>query len=556
MFAFLKSHKLLIAVFLLALFLRIFKLGEFPVGFHVDEAKAGWNAYSILKTGQDDRGNKFALYYNSFGDYRPTGIFYTIIPSLVLFGKSEFAVRFPSALLGALTIFPLYFLVNELSRRKKLEIGNWKLEILAASLLAVSPWHISVSRATSEVAISMFIALSGLYFIIRFLNSRAKKFLLAGVLLLVLSYFFYHSVRILIPLFVAVIVFYYWKSLGLHIGCVGTKRLAVGGLVIVSLATFFFSLSSEARGRFSQVSVFNDLNVQHELEKMPFEEGPNRVFVARLFHNKPSVYARRFIEEYSKYFSPDFLISKSAAPARYVTVGMGVLTYIEALLFIIGLVAIAQKKASVLPLLLLFVAPIPAALTTEDSPNLHRALFMLPFILIIGAYGLQFLTKVRKWGKLLFRGALVLLTLNFIFYLHMYYVHNKVHIPLYRNIGAKELAVKIAQIQNSYNKIILTNIPDDPYPWIAFFTGQDPAVFNKDAVTREKGNWMSENLVFVGQRCPSRDAFTQIDVERLLVVDAEGCASESNLKGKQGINMEEIKRTDGTVVYTLWSTQN
>ena len=44
-------------IFALALFLRIFKLGEFPYGFHVDEVKVAWNALSILKTGRDDQGN-------------------------------------------------------------------------------------------------------------------------------------------------------------------------------------------------------------------------------------------------------------------------------------------------------------------------------------------------------------------------------------------------------------------------------------------------------------------------------------------------------------------
>ena len=96
-------------IFLLALVLRIYKLGTFPYGFHLDEVKVGWNALSILKTGKDDRGNRFALYYNSFGDFRPTGIFYITIPSLAVFGRNEFAVRFPSAFLGALTIFPLFF---------------------------------------------------------------------------------------------------------------------------------------------------------------------------------------------------------------------------------------------------------------------------------------------------------------------------------------------------------------------------------------------------------------------------------------------------------------
>ena len=147
-----------------------------------------------------------------------------------------------------------------------------------------------------------------------------------------------------------------------------------------------------------------------------------------------------------------------------------------------------------------------------------------------------------------------LLSLNFIFFLHMYFVHNRVHLPLYRNIGAKELAVYLNEVQKNYDKIILTNIPDDPYPWIAFFTGKSPKIFNKDAVTRDTGTWKTENYTFTGIRCPSRDAFTVPDVKRLLVVDAEGCATESNLKDRNDVKLiNVIKRTDDTEVYNIWS---
>lgn len=531
--------KLLVVIFALAAVLRIYQLGIFPFGFHADEVRVGWNALSILKTGEDDRGNRFALYYNTFGDYRPTGIFYLAMPSVLVFGTSEFAVRFPAALLGALTIFPLYFFVRELTK-------NQKLGILAAGLLAVSPWHISTSRSTSEVVVALFLALSGLYFFLRFLNKGKKQFVVFSLVFLVLSYFFYHSARLLVPLFLGVIVLYYWKSIVPH------RKFAIGVVAVLSLLTLLLALDKEARGRFSQVSIFNDLDVQYELAKMPFEEGPNQVFVARLFHNKPSVYARRFVKEYARYFSPDFLIAEAAKPLRYATPGVGLLTYIEALLFVAGIVAIAQGKAHILPLLILLVAPFPAALTTEDAPNLQRAFFMVPFISIMGAYGLMFLGQVR-WGKTILPGILVLLILNLIFYLHMYYVHAKVHIPLYRNIGAKELALKLNEIQKDYDKIILTNIPDDPYPWIAFFTGRDPAVFNKDAVKREHGVWSTENFEFTGLRCPSRDAFNNVDVARLLVVDADACADASQLKGRDDIQMIQIFRPDGSEVYTLWS---
>lgn len=37
-------------------FFRFHQLGKTPVGFYVDEASMGYNAFSILKTGKDEYG--------------------------------------------------------------------------------------------------------------------------------------------------------------------------------------------------------------------------------------------------------------------------------------------------------------------------------------------------------------------------------------------------------------------------------------------------------------------------------------------------------------------
>lgn len=540
-----KKYKILLLIFFLAFVLRVYKLGTIPYGFHVDEVKVGWNALSILKTGKDDRGNKLALYYNSFGDYRPTGIFYATIPSIAVFGRNEFATRLPSALLGALTMIPFYFLTFLLTKKKK-------VAEIAALFLTLSPWHIATSRATSEVIISMFLVISGLYFLLKYINGKKPKDLILSGISLFVSYFFYHTARLLVPAFLFVILAFKYKEI---------KKEKIFKILLVffagfSLFTFVFAMNKEARGRFSQVSIFSDLDVKYELTRMPFEEGPGRVFVARAFHNKISTYSRRFVNEYANYFSANFFLnSQIGKPDRYTTIGVGVLTYVELALFLCGLIFIAQKRGSLLPLLLLLVAPIPAALTTEDAPNLHRALYMIPFILIIAAYGFEYLTSLSQKHENLIKKVIFLgVVLNTIFFLHMYVVHNRVHLPLYRNVGAKELALELNNIQKDYDKIILTNIPDDLYPWIAFLTGKDPKTFNTDAVKREKGNWSTENYFFTGLRCPSRDAFEKPDVKKLLVVDAEGCAKESNLHQRPDVKLiKTIQRPDETEVYTLWS---
>ena len=84
---------ILAGIFILATLLRFYKLGSYPVGFHIDEASLGYNAYSLLLSGKDDNGNTHPLYIDMFGDNRPSGYHFLTIPSVLLFGLTEFATK-------------------------------------------------------------------------------------------------------------------------------------------------------------------------------------------------------------------------------------------------------------------------------------------------------------------------------------------------------------------------------------------------------------------------------------------------------------------------------
>ena len=102
--------KKLLLIFFLALFLRLIFLGSVPAGFHNDEVDVGYVGKFIVLNGKDPAGNILPLAFNKFGDFRPTGLFYLAGISQLIFGSNEFAVRLPTALFGALTVFPLFFL--------------------------------------------------------------------------------------------------------------------------------------------------------------------------------------------------------------------------------------------------------------------------------------------------------------------------------------------------------------------------------------------------------------------------------------------------------------
>ncbi len=536
--------KLLILIFFIALLLRIVKLDTHPVGFHADEVRVAWNSLSILTTGKDDRRNFLSLYYNTFGDYRPTGIFYITIPSLLLFGRTEFAVRFPSALLGALTVFPLYLFVGEISRKKS------KLLLIPSFLLAISPWHIEVSRATSEVVMSVFFALFSLYFLLKTIRTQKNNYAFLSCFSIGVSFLFYHSIRFLAPLFFLATIIFYLRQIRVS----KNKKIVYGTLIFVFFLTFLFNTTAEARKRFNQVSILNDPDTAYEIERLK-SENTNPNLVRNIFDNKYTVIARRVLIEYSSYFSPGFLIGYDAKPYRYSTPSTGLLTYIEFLLLMMGLVQIVRGKKSPFPLILLLIAPLPASLTTEDAPNLHRALLMVPFLMIIEGFGLQSLLQLKKHFRLLKFATFAFLLLNFAFFIHMYFNHSYFHKPFiqeynldassYRNIGTKELAVRLEQIKDNYGKIIVTNFPDSPYPWYAFFTGKDPNEFNQFAVKRTQGTWQYQNIFFTTFRCPSDDTFITETEKDILVADAgaPNCAYEAKIK--DGLEIKVVDKIPG-----------
>lgn len=544
-------------IFLLALFLRLFKLGEFPVGLHVDEVKVGWNAFSILKTGLDDHGNFFSLYYDSFGDYRPAGVFYTAIPFILIFGKTIFAIRFSSALIGAMTVIPLYLLTNIIFTKRNgvnrfNDIGSF-----ASLMLATSAWHIEVSRATSEVAISAFFGLFGIYYFIKYIKNSKKIYAYISITMTILATFLYHSIRLLAPLFYLFIYLYFYKYLSYR----KNNAYAFVSVSLIFILSIFFSSTTGGFSRLNQVSILKDVDVTYEITRIRQENLSGNVF-NRLIDNKIVVYSRKLFTNYATYFSGDFLIGSSAKPYRYTTPGAGLLGYMEVFAFFVGLWHIIKNRNGYLPIIFLLISPIPAALTWEDSPNLHRSLFMIPFMATISGYGLAITTNyfIKKYFKsVLFIKSILILAFvffnTFIFF-HMYFYHSYNHKPFlkdyvvdnptYRNSGTTELARRLNLISTDYELIVVANFPDNPYPWYAFFNDIEPGLFNKKTYNPNSNERIWQNIVFSDSTCPSDFAFDKYNHKKMLVIDSWACGYDSQIKaGLPAKVTEKIYRSDG-----------
>ena len=114
-----KKYHLILIIFV-AFFLRFWHLGSNPPSLYVDEVSLGYNAYSILKTAHDEYGNFMPLVFRSLNTYNPAFSVYTLVPSIAVFGLSEFGVRLPSALAGTLTVLLTYILTDYLFKKRNI----------------------------------------------------------------------------------------------------------------------------------------------------------------------------------------------------------------------------------------------------------------------------------------------------------------------------------------------------------------------------------------------------------------------------------------------------
>src|SRR3990167_2891050 len=183
-----KHILLIISITLLAALLRFYQLGSNPPSLDWDEVSLAYNAYSIIRTGADEYGNTWPLLsIRSFNDYKPPIYVYSLIPSLLLFGKTDFAIRFPSALAGTITVLFTYFLAKELFK-------NTKIAVLSALLLAISPWHLQFSRIAFEANLALFFFVAGMWLLVKALTRLV--FLPVAAATLGLAIFSYHSLRL------------------------------------------------------------------------------------------------------------------------------------------------------------------------------------------------------------------------------------------------------------------------------------------------------------------------------------------------------------------------
>lgn len=475
-------------ILLLAATLRFYKLGEVPTSLNADEVAIGYNAYSILKTGKDEYGKKYPLLFQSFDDYKMPVYIYLTVPSIAIFGLNDFSVRLPSALLGTLTVFVTYLLIEGL-------FASIPIALIASFLLAISPWHLQFSRSAYEANIAVFFNVLSIMLLVKAI--KGGKYYIPAFAALALSVWSYHSSRVFVPIFIVGYAGIYYREI------IQKKKyfiVSIGVFILLCVPLLKLSLSPEGLVRARGVSAIGDVGPLNRIISWRQTDELLGIPLSAIVHNRRLADVSIILKGYLSHFDPNFFVSE-IVQGKYHAPGLGLMYLWELPVLLYGLHVAANKKGKGKYVLFLwfFAAPI-AASPTRMLPHPVRTLVFLPAVQIFVAMGLVDLYKRLGVIKPLYHRVSVgfvslIILFSSLFYLHQYYIHMPVEYASEWQYGHDQVVRTVALMQNKFDKVIVSTSLDQPYIFFLYYLTYDPVKYLASGGTKS-GKFDEERNAF------------------------------------------------------------
>lgn len=468
---------LLIIIVSLAFFLRIYNVTQVPPGLYQDEPPLGNNAYSLLKTGKGEFGD--SLFFESFSDPRMPVYVYSTEVSIALFGKNDFAIRFPSVLAGTLTVFILYFFVKNmvlLDKNLNVFYKKW-LPLLSSFILAFLPWHVQFSRAGFEATEGLFFFLLGNYLLLKFIQNKRAIYLFLFSLSIALSAYSYNAYRVIAVLnFVLPTIYLFWNNSKL-------RKIIIFSyvfLIVIALPIIIFSFTEGGEKRFLMTSAFSELKQDSFLGKM-------------------LEYPALFVKNYVSYFSFNFLLSQGDGIGRHQMPNFGLIFKWQLLPLLLGIYFLAKNKLSIsvkIIFFLAFISPIAASLTVPSPHSLRSLSLCVPLVVIISFGILYIFEKLKRYYKIILITIFLVAGFEFAFYEHYYFVHYPQVNLLDWGGSYKEIVQEANKISTGFDEIVvdpnLSFLPDYARwyaPYLKF------SVVGSD--WKKPKNWADKKILYI-----------------------------------------------------------
>jgi hypothetical protein len=445
----------LAAIVALAAGLRLYQLRDVPAGLFCDEAGLGVNAYTIATAGVDENGNRFPLFFWSFGVSLKNPIFiYAAAIPVRLLGLDEFSIRLTAALFGIGTVVAMFFLGRALFNAW---VGLW-----AALFLAVAPWHLHFSRIAFELISFPFLFVLGMVLLVRW--SQGRNTLWAAFLCFGLCLYAYQPANLFVALFLLGFGLLYcvtlvrrWRQ---------TLLAAVVGLAIAAPAGWFHYTHQHLSTQYFRNTT--NLRADETLQTQ----------------------AERVGRYYLEFFSRHFLFETGDPIVRHAVRGFGELLPVFAPFLLIGALVALLRPDRPTKLLLWWLAlyPLAPSLMTE-IPSASRGIIGVPAFCLLAGIGLGAALWAVGWiGRwrplsLALQGAVLAATGYFLVpqtmaYLRAYFIdYPKYSAPTYGGFqyGYRDVIQYMESQRDKYDLLLMTAVEvNQPQIFPRFYNPRDP----------------------------------------------------------------------------------
>lgn len=531
MLDFVKRHSFTLFTVLavaMAIFLRVFNLMQVPPSLYWEEAALGYDAYSIAQTGKDHHGNAWPLVaFESFGDWKPSLYFYSIVPFVKVFGLVPWAIRAPAVLSGIAIVIAVGWLSYLVGKR--LDVEHARHYGMAGLLVAAySPWAIQFSRAGWEVNLATALVSWGMVVGLQVVTQTkaGKKMItsfslskaLGAVFLLVLAVYAYHGTRLIAPLLGVLLALDWWWQLKSTFSFkqIAGKVIIPGLVAMVMMAPILVSLRSpQVTQRFAETSIFSQLDVIVESNEAKAAAGNSAI--SSLLYHRYLLFGREILINYFDHFNLTYLVVSGDTNLRHSTGYGGLLYYQDVLFLAIGLLCLVTSRKTIGWLVLgwWLVSIVPAALTTA-TPHALRTLPGMPAVLTLVAIGLYTTyIWVKKWLTETFSAALYLKSIFGLFLLlvgavyaatwtqwaQYYYFVYPVQASSEWQYGYQQMVEAVNQLKEQHPElpIYITREQGRPAMYYWFFSQTEPhrvQAANASAA-KDQGEYLTfENITF------------------------------------------------------------
>lgn len=263
------AYKIML-LFAFILHIGVFTYFMINTPVHTDEVMTVLNANSLAKSGTDILGEKLPIYFDTwlYGGQSPFAT-YLVAIMIKLFGYSLFVTRVPMFVFSMLGLIAFYKFLKEVIPENETLIN------IAFCLACISPWHLYSSAFTLDCNFLPHIAMFGMYFLAKGINSTKSKYFVFSMLFFGLGFYCYILSAIIIPVLLA----------ALFLILLIKKKVSFKNTIISVITIFIVAIPFILQG-LVQFGIIENLNfLGFSISKMPYYSRGSELKLNNIFEN-------------------------------------------------------------------------------------------------------------------------------------------------------------------------------------------------------------------------------------------------------------------------------